>query len=96
MNAVATRKTALPASGRRLVVALVAWSLAWKGASVWRAARDDSKPWFVALLVSNTLGILDAVYLFGVSAGRRRDERTEEALLAATGEPPQRGHPQET
>lgn len=56
---------------RWLIGVLVAWTLAWKGASLWRAAKDDSKPWFVTLLVSNTLGILDAIYLFGVSASRR-------------------------
>jgi hypothetical protein len=61
-----------PTTMRRLLVSIAAWSLAWKGASLWRAARDGSRPWFGALLVSNTLGILDAVYLFGVSRGRRR------------------------
>jgi hypothetical protein len=57
---------------RALVVAVVGWSLAWKGASLWRAARDGSKPWFVTLLLSNTLGLLDAIYLFGVSRRRER------------------------
>jgi hypothetical protein len=56
---------------RGLIIALVAWSLAWKGLSLWHAAKDDSKPWFVTLLVSNTLGILDAIYIFGVSKGHR-------------------------
>jgi len=55
-----------------LIAAVVVWSLAWKGASLWRAAKDNSKPWFITLLVSNTVGALDAVYLFGVSAARRR------------------------
>jgi hypothetical protein len=57
--------------GNGLFAAAVAWSLAWKGVSLWQAARDRSKPWFVILLVTNTLGILDAVYLFGVSRARR-------------------------
>lgn len=62
--------------GERWVLgAVVTWSLAWKGASLWRAAKDDSKPWFVTLLVSNTLGILDAIYLFGVSVSRRAKNR---------------------
>jgi hypothetical protein len=74
----------------------VAWSLAWKGASLWRASKDDSKPWFVTLLLANTLGILDAVYLYGVSGPRRRDKELEETILAKTGEREQLGHPQET
>ncbi|WP_223356442.1 DUF5652 family protein [Leifsonia sp. ZF2019] len=64
----------LTPSGRALVVAAVAWSLAWKGASMWRAARNGSKPWFTALLLTNTVGVLDAAYLFGVDRrGRRRE-----------------------
>ncbi len=89
----------VPTAGRVLVVAVVAWSLAWKGASLWRAARNGSKPWFVTLLLTNTLGVLDAVYLFGVDRrfGRKELEELEElAILEATGEPEQEGHPQET
>lgn len=86
----------VPPAGRVLVVAVVAWSLAWKGASLWRAARNGSKPWFVTLLLSNTLGVLDAVYLFGVDRRHGREELEEVAILEVTGEPEQEGHPQET
>ncbi|SFN54349.1 hypothetical protein SAMN05216219_1122 [Mycetocola miduiensis] len=82
--------------GRSVLVALVAWTLAWKGASLWRAAKDDSRSWFVTLLISNTLGVLDAIYLFGVSGARRRAERSEASIRASTGEPEQLGHRQET
>lgn len=63
----------------------VAWTLAWKGASLWRAARNGSKPWFVTLLLTNTLGALDAVYLFGIDRRHRRDARTQRALPTAAG-----------
>jgi hypothetical protein len=86
----------VPASGRALVVAVVVWSLAWKGASMWRAARNGSKPWFITLLLTNTLGALDAVYLFGVDRRHRRDELDELAILEITGEPEQGDHTQET
>ena len=86
----------VPASGRAILVAVVAWNLAWKGASLWRAARNGSKPWFVALLLSNTMGVLDAIYLFGVDRRHRLEEFDEEEILAITGEPQQLGHPQET
>lgn len=81
---------------RAAVVAVIVWSLAWKGASLWRAARNGSKPWFAGLLVTNTLGVLDAVYLFGVSRRATADDLSEEAILSLTGEPEQGGHPQET
>lgn len=45
-------------------IALMVWSLAWKGFSLWRAAQKGSKPWFIALLLINSLGILDILYLF--------------------------------
>lgn len=101
MNRNAARTPDLPLwtrgpAARAVILVLVAWSLAWKGASLWRAARDGNKPWFAALLVTNTLGALDAVYLFEISETRRRDELDEASILAATGEPEQLGHTQET
>ena len=61
-----------------LISVLAAWTLAWKGASLWHAAKDDSKPWFIALLLSNTAGLLDALYIFRVS--RTRKLAVEDAL----------------
>jgi hypothetical protein len=46
------------------LVPLVLWSLVWKGWALWRAAKNDSKPWFIVLLVVNTLGILEILYIF--------------------------------
>jgi hypothetical protein len=47
-----------------LFVPLMLWSLAWKGWALWRASKNDSKVWFVVLLVLNTVGILEILYLF--------------------------------
>ena len=44
------------------VVAL--WSLLWKGLALWHSSRRNDPWWFVALLVINTVGILEIVYLF--------------------------------
>ena len=70
-------------AARALVLAVVAWSLGWKGVSLWRAARNDSKGWFAALLLSNTMGVLDAIYLFGVDRRHRMADwdRVDEARL---------------
>jgi len=40
------------------------WSLIWKGLALWHSAQRDDRLWFVALLVINTAGILEIVYLF--------------------------------
>lgn len=47
-----------------LLVAL--WTLPWKGWALWLAARNKHKWWFIALLVINTVAILDIIYIFAV------------------------------
>jgi len=43
---------------------LLVWSIAWKGVALWNASKNDQKNWFIAILVINTIGILEIVYLF--------------------------------
>ena len=51
-----------------LVIALVIiWSLIWKGFALWRAALLRHKWWFIAILVLNTIGILEIIYIFIVA-----------------------------
>lgn len=40
------------------------WSLLWKGLALWNAARNSQKSWFMIMLVVNTVGILEILYLF--------------------------------
>jgi methionyl-tRNA synthetase len=47
-----------------LFLALLIWSLIWKGFALWRSAHNYQMRWFVALLIFNTFGILEMVYLF--------------------------------
>lgn len=47
-----------------MLVVLAVWSLVWKGFALWKAARNGSKPWFIVMLVLNTVGILEIVYIF--------------------------------
>jgi hypothetical protein len=47
-----------------VLLILVVWSLVWKALALWNAARDGSKGWFIALLVINSLGILEILYLY--------------------------------
>lgn len=46
---------------------LVLWSLFWKGLGLWHSARKVHPWWFVILLLVNTAGILEIIYLFGVA-----------------------------
>ncbi|MGB2580253.1 MAG: DUF5652 family protein [Minisyncoccia bacterium] len=40
------------------------WSLSWKGFALWGAAQSSDKKWFIALLLINSLGLLEILYLF--------------------------------
>ena len=42
---------------------LIAWSLIWKGIALWHSARNTQTAWYVVILVINTLGVLEIVYL---------------------------------
>jgi len=53
---------------------IIAWSLVWKGLALWRAAKNDSKIWYVVLLVLNTVGILEILYYFVLSKPRGKTE----------------------
>jgi hypothetical protein len=39
------------------------WSIPWKGLALWKAARNYQKNWFVAILLLQTLGVLEIIYL---------------------------------
>jgi hypothetical protein len=45
---------------------LIIWSLFWKALALWHSARRDQPWWFLVLLILNTVGILEIIYLFGV------------------------------
>ena len=47
-----------------VLIVLVIWSTPWKGAALWRSARNGHMGWFIFLLVVNTLAILDILYIF--------------------------------
>ena len=49
-----------------LVVVLL-WTIPWKLYAVWMAAKRDQKKWFVALLLLNTLAILEIFYIFKIA-----------------------------
>lgn len=49
-----------------IAIAIV-WSLAWKGLALWKSAGLRHKYWFVALLIVNTLGLLEIIYIFFIA-----------------------------
>lgn len=64
MNATSLNQLLESPVGQLGLLAVIIWSLVWKGAALWKAARRSEKGWFVAILVINTLGIFEILYLF--------------------------------
>ena len=60
-------------SGVVLLIAL--WTLPWKGVALWKAARLKDKWWFVAILILNTLAILDIIYIYLISKKKKTSVR---------------------
>lgn len=49
--------------GNPLFYLVIAWAVVWKGIALWHAARNRQLVWYIALLIVNTAGILEIVYL---------------------------------
>jgi hypothetical protein len=47
-----------------VILVLVVWELIWKGIALWKCGRNNQKGWFILLLIVNTVGILEIVYIF--------------------------------
>ncbi|MGC8651261.1 MAG: DUF5652 family protein [Minisyncoccia bacterium] len=54
----------------------ITWYIFWKGLALWKSARRGEKWWFIILLVLNTFGLLEILYLFVFS----KYERTTKLL----------------
>ena len=62
----------MPAYGSGFFL-LVIWSLLWKGLALWHAGRKGQPWWFIALLVINTAGIFEIIYLFAILKVKRTE-----------------------
>lgn len=72
----------IPVLSTEALVALVALLVIitiLKGMALWDAARGGKFGWFVALMIINTLGILELVYLTWFSSRHAEDSDSSEA-----------------
>ncbi len=42
---------------------VIAWAVMWRGIALWHAARNRQLVWYIVLLLVNTVGILEIIYL---------------------------------
>ncbi len=66
-----------------VITVLLLWMLVIKGIALWKAARNGHKVWFVALLVINSVGILELMYIFFVA---KKYTHTDEVVPVHTEE----------
>lgn len=54
----------VPAHIKLIAILVLIWKLIWKGLGLWRAGKFEQKNWFIAILLLDTFGIIEIVYLF--------------------------------
>lgn len=53
--------------GMVVFIVLILWTAVWKGLALWKSARKNHKIWFIVLLIVNTLGIIEIMYILWFS-----------------------------
>ena len=61
-----------------LLILLTAWIIVWKGMALWKASRLSHKWCFIIILVANTIGILEIIYIYFVARKYTVEEKVEE------------------
>jgi len=61
-----------------LIATIVLWTLFLKAFSLWYAARGGQKWWFIFLLIINTAGILEIIYLIWFRPPSTKDTSEKE------------------
>ena len=59
-----------------LITLLAIWTIPWKAVALWKSARRNNLAWFIILLLVNTIGILEIIYIFAVA--RNKQEKPTE------------------
>jgi methionyl-tRNA synthetase len=66
------------ASSSLLLSVILLWSVFWKGLALWHSARNKQKYWFVALLVVNTIGFLEILFLVFFKKDKNKVNKSRE------------------
>lgn len=73
-----------PMGNLLFILLMVFWILPLKGYALWTAVKNNDKGWFIALVILNTVGILELIYIFGFTKKKWSDlKRTAKTLLSS-------------
>jgi methionyl-tRNA synthetase len=62
-----------------IIIAIILWTIPWKGVALWKAARAGQKSWFVVMLILNTVAILEILYIFVFSKKKGDSQNHQDA-----------------
>ncbi len=48
----------------QFVIIFLLWTILWKGLALWKSANNKHLIWFILLLIINTAGIFEILYIF--------------------------------
>lgn len=63
MNSISQLFSGTPFDNKYIAFIIIVWSLLIKGLGLWKSARNKQRNWFILLLVVNTVGILELIYI---------------------------------
>jgi hypothetical protein len=69
-------------AGGIFMLAAIVWTIYWKGRALWLAAKRNERCWFIALLIINTLGILEILYIY-IFSKKQKENKEEQATPTA-------------
>ena len=58
-----------------LLPLIIIWSGIWKAIALWKSARRNDLVWFIILIIFNTLGILEIIYIFIIAKDSKSEVR---------------------
>ena len=67
-----------------ILLILVLWTLPWKIYALWTAVKNNHKGWFIVLVILNTFGIVEIIYIFAIAKKKWSDiKRTLLSILSS-------------
>jgi hypothetical protein len=57
------------------LITIAVWTLVWKGLALWKSSKKEHLAWFIVLLIVNTAGILEILYIYVFSKMGKRKPR---------------------
>lgn len=61
-----------------ILIVIIVWSVVWKILALWKSARKKQFVWFIVLLLINTCGILEILYIYVFSEMKLGKKAVEE------------------